>query len=87
MVEVLEPINVWVFFKNSAIQPHIFLWKERKIKIDKINLIHTSKFGATTFYHFSVLSKGNFYKLRFDTNLLKWTLESVEEDGESNTTY
>lgn len=80
MLEIQEPINVWVFFKGNLIQPHTFFWKDRKIKIDKINLVHTSKEGASLFYHFSVSSGGNFYRLKFDTNKLKWFLEAVDED-------
>ena len=80
MVEVLEPVNVWVFFKQSLIQPYLFFWKNRSIKIDKINLIHTTKDGASVFYHFSVSAGNNFYRLKFDLKSLKWFLEEVEED-------
>ena len=80
MLQIQEPINVWVFFKSNTIQPYLFFWKSRQIKIDKVNLIHTSHDGSNVFYHFSVSSGGNFYRLRFDTNRLKWFLEMVEED-------
>jgi len=78
MVEIQEPINVWVFFKNNSIKPYSFFWRSKQIKIDKINLIHTSKNGASVFYHFSVSSGGDFYRLKFDTNKLNWTLEVAE---------
>lgn len=80
MLDLMEPINVWVFFKKSTIQPFLFFWKDRQIKIDSINLIHTSKDGSSTFYHFSVSAGGNFYRLRFDSKTLRWFLEAVEED-------
>lgn len=79
MIELLEPVNVWVFFKGTAIEPYLLIWRNRKIKIDTINLVHTSKEGSTTYYHFSVSANGNFYRLRFDTKDLKWFLEQVEE--------
>ncbi|OGE64280.1 hypothetical protein A3I48_00845 [Candidatus Daviesbacteria bacterium RIFCSPLOWO2_02_FULL_36_7] len=81
MLEIFEPINVWVFFKNNLIAPQSFFWRGRQIKIDKVNLIHTSKNGACIFYHFSVSSGGNFYRLRFDSNKLSWLLEAVDEDS------
>ncbi len=84
MLEILEPINVWVFFSGNQIKPHTFFWHSRQIKVDKINLVHTSKDGSNIFYHFSVSSGGNFYRLKFDTNSLKWFLEAVDED---NTSY
>lgn len=79
MIDLLEPINVWVFFKGALIQPYLMFWKDRKIKIDAINLVHTSKDGSSLYYHFSVSASGNFYRLRFDTKNLKWFLEAVEE--------
>lgn len=79
MVNILEPVNVWVFFQQAQIKPYLFFWRNRQIKVDQINLIHTSKSGASLFYHFSVSAGNNFYQLRFDTLELKWFLESVEE--------
>lgn len=80
MLEIQEPVNVWVLFKETLIQPWCFFWRSRQIKIDKINLVHTSKEGSNTFYHFSISSGGNFYRLKFDTTKLKWFLEAVDED-------
>ena len=80
MVEILEPINVWVFFKQNIIQPYLFFWNTRQIKVDKINLVHTSKNGSSLFYHFSISSEGNLYQLRLDTGKMKWFLEAVEEE-------
>lgn len=86
MTEILEPINVWVFFKKNLIEPYLFFWKGRSIKVDKINLVHTSKNGASLFYHFSVSAGGNFYRLRFDSSTLQWFLEEVEEDFDAQHT-
>lgn len=79
MLQISESINVWVFFKGNLIQPHTFFWKSRQIKIEKVNLVHTSKEGSNIFYHFSVSSGGNFYRLKFDSQKLNWFIEAVEE--------
>lgn len=79
MLEIAEPVNVWVLFKGSLIQPHSFFWRGRQIKVEKINLVHTSKDGGKIFYHFSCSSGGNFYRLKFDTTKMRWFLEAVEE--------
>lgn len=81
MLEIQEIIDVWVLFEKNLIKPFSFLWRSRQIKIDKINLIHTSKNGASVFYHFSISSGGNFYRLKFDTNKMNWILEASECDG------
>lgn len=80
VVEINEPVNVWVLFKSNLVQPLYFLWHGRQIKADKVNLIHTSKSGSSLFYYFSVSASGNFYKLRFETPSLKWFLEETEFD-------
>ncbi|OGE71964.1 hypothetical protein A2617_04785 [Candidatus Daviesbacteria bacterium RIFOXYD1_FULL_41_10] len=80
MVEILEPINVWAFFKNGVISPYLFFWNCRQIKVDKINLIHTTKIGTSLFYHFAISSGNNFYQLRLDTNKMKWFIEAVDSE-------
>lgn len=80
MLEIQEPIDVWTFFTKNSLKPHLFFWRGRQIKVDKINLVHTSKEGSNTFYHFSVSSGGNFYRLQLDVGRLKWFLEMVEEE-------
>ncbi len=79
MLQIQESINVWVLFSGNQIKPHTFFWKNRQIKIDKINLVHNSKEGSNIFYHFSLSAGGNFYRLKFDTKSLKWFLEAAEE--------
>jgi len=81
MIELSDPVNVWVFFKKGAITPHVFFWNNRRIEIEKVNLVHQSREAGNTMYHFSVSSGGNFYRLGFDTINLKWILEAIEEDG------
>ena len=80
MIELSEPITVWAYFENGTVKPHTFFWKKRQIKVEKINLVHTTKNGFTPAYHFSVSSGGNFYRLAFDLESLKWFLEAVEEE-------
>jgi hypothetical protein len=81
MLQINEPINVWVSFEGNLIRPLVFLWRQRRIKIDTVNLVHTSKSGASVFYHFSVSAGNNFYRLMLDSTKLKWTMEMVEEDS------
>ena len=79
MVDINEPINVWVYFKGITIQPFAFFWQGRRIKIESVNLVYTSKQDGATIHNFAVSAGGNYYKLRFDLRRLKWCLEEVEE--------
>ena len=80
MLEIRETINVWVLFEKNLIKPYSFLWHGRQIKIDQINLVHTTKSGSSVFYHFSISSGGNFYRITFDLGRVNWFLEAVEEE-------
>jgi hypothetical protein len=79
MNDILEPINVWVLFRNSKVEPFIFFWRDRKITIEEINMVHTSKPEGILVYHFSVSSGGNYYRLLFNIGKMKWFLEQIEE--------
>lgn len=81
MVEIKEPINVWVLFEKNLIKPSLFFWHGRNIKIDRINLVHTSRNGSSLFYHFSVSSGDNFYRITFDVNKIRWILEAVDDSS------
>lgn len=81
MTQLSDPINVWAFFKKGEITPYVFFWNKRRITIDKINLIHQSRGGGGTMFHFSVMAGGNFYRLGFDTVNLKWYLEATEDQS------
>lgn len=81
MLELSESVNVWVFFEKSTIRPYVFFWNKRKINIENINFVHTTHEGSVLIYHFSVSAGGNFYKLGFNSNNLKWVLEAVEEES------
>ena len=81
MLEIQVAINVWVFFEKNLIKPYLFFWHGRKIKIDRINLVHTSKNGNSLFYHFSVSSGDNFYRITFDVNKMRWILEAVDDSA------
>lgn len=79
MTDLYESIRVWALFENTKVEPYIFFWRDRKIKIDSINMVHTSKSEGGLLYHFSVSSEGNYYRLQFNIAKMKWLLEQVEE--------
>lgn len=81
MTDLLEPIRVWVLFETNKVEPFIFFWRDRKITIEAINMVHTSKAEGSTLYHFSVSSGGNYYRLLFNIGKMKWFLEQVEEES------
>jgi hypothetical protein len=72
-----QTIDVLVAFNQKRAIPLFFKWSNRKYKIDKVNLIHSAFEGKVKFYYYSITSQNNFFKLCFNTDNNKWTLEEA----------
>jgi hypothetical protein len=76
-----EPIRVLVSFGQGQIKPLIFEWRDKRYKIDQVNLIHWQKAGNDKLYHFSVSDQANYFKLSFNTRDFNWRLEELYAEG------
>lgn len=76
-----EPVRVFVEFQPS--RPRIrrlwLCWRHRRYQIDKVHLYHTDWRGETLLHYLSVTAAGKYFKLRFDSKRLTWTVEEVFE--------
>lgn len=72
-----EPIEVVVSFKKGNVVPKFFFWRRKIYKVDKVHLVHTSKVGSQTLYHFSVTDKANYFQLVFNPVTLTWVLATL----------
>ncbi|MBU1165085.1 hypothetical protein KKA15_06035 [Patescibacteria group bacterium] len=82
MYEVIEePIEVLVSFCDTKIVPLYFKWRNKRYKIDKLNLLHHKRDGEGKIYYFNVTDKANYFKLSFSTNNLVWRIEELYFDG------
>ncbi|RJR32135.1 hypothetical protein C4569_00260 [Candidatus Parcubacteria bacterium] len=79
--KINQPIEVLVFFKGTKIQPLYFKHRNKKYKIEKLNLIHYQKNGQGKIYYFNVTDKTTYFKLSFNTNNLQWRLEEMYCEG------
>lgn len=78
--QINEPVNVVSRFSDSRLEPVKFLWHGREYSVKKINLTWSSWEGRSKIYYFAVSDSTNYFKLRFDTEDLSWTLlESFTE--------
>jgi len=76
-----EPIEMLVAFKKVGVIPRQMFWSGRLYEIKQINMIHTVYEGTKHIFYFSVSNNEHAFKLRFDTELLKWTLAEMYTDG------
>lgn len=72
--EINEKIQVLALFQDQKLKPFKFMWNNREIRIQKINLNYTTWEGRSKIYYFAVSDGSNYYKLRFDADQLTWTL-------------
>ncbi len=72
--EVNEPIEVVAVFQGNKFEPYKFLWNGREIKIKQVNLAYSNWDGRSKIYYFAVSDNNNYFKLKFDTDKLTWTL-------------
>ncbi|OGE81300.1 MAG: hypothetical protein A3H72_00505 [Candidatus Doudnabacteria bacterium RIFCSPLOWO2_02_FULL_48_8] len=72
--QIDEPIDVIAKFSKNKLTPVKFLWGGREYLVRKINLTWSSFEGRSKIYYFAVSDNVNCFKLRFDTESLRWTL-------------
>ena len=79
---VNEPISILVSFgQDNTVLPLYFKWRNRRYKIDKLNLVHKKRDGEHTIYFFNVSDNANYFKLSFTTKDLRWKIEELFWEG------
>jgi len=82
MHEVLnDPISILVSFSQDKVLPLFFKWRNKKYKIEKLNLVHKKRDGKDTIYYFNVSDNANYFKLSFSTKDLAWKIEELYFEG------
>lgn len=77
MQTISERVNV-VLASDRPISLH---WRNRDYRITKIGLRHEDLEGNTLVHLFSVLSGTIFFKLKFNTKNLAWTLVEFDDNA------
>jgi hypothetical protein len=72
-----DPVEVLAIFSTSGARPFSFKWSGRKFIVEKINLTYSQSSGNGRLVYFSVTAEGNYFKLAFETNEMKWFIEEV----------
>ncbi|HOK56720.1 MAG TPA: hypothetical protein PKV21_08490 [bacterium] len=77
ITEINEKIIVGAIFKNGSIKINWFIWKNRKINIEKITYRWKTKKGEKDIYNFAVTDGFNIFELSFIPEDLIWNLEKI----------
>lgn len=83
--KVSVPISVKTIFnhKTRTTFPKVILWEGKEYQVNKIGLHHSFREGRTLFHVFSVSTDNLFFRLKFNTDNLIWTVEEIA-DGLAN---
>jgi hypothetical protein len=82
MNEKVSVITVYDQSNNKA-YPWRIKWRGRVYTTREVGYHHTRESGSTLCHIFSVATSSLFFRLKFDTDNLSWTVEEVL-DGEIN---
>ncbi|MDP8259653.1 MAG: hypothetical protein P9L96_01405 [Candidatus Gygaella obscura] len=72
-----EKISVSAIFTNGKIKPRYFIWKDRLIKIKRINYYWQEAKGSDKINLFSVNAGIDNYQISFNPNTFNWYLERI----------
>jgi hypothetical protein len=67
-------IQVAALFKGGQAIPLKFMWNGREYPVRTVNLSYTKYEGRSKIYYFAVSDNSNYFKLRFNSDDLGWTL-------------
>jgi hypothetical protein len=76
-----QPIHVAAVFKGGKAVPLKFLWNGREYPVAKVNLSYSQFEGRAKIYYFAVSDQANYFKLRFNSDDLGWTLVETYAGG------
>ena len=75
--ELNEPIAVLAWFKNGKIQPRLFVWKNKKYKVKKVNYNWQERRGRETLSLFSVNTGSDLFQISFNNFTYSWHLDRL----------
>jgi hypothetical protein len=69
-----QTVQVAALFKAGQAIPLKFMWNGREYPVRTVNLSYTQYEGRSKIYYFAVSDETNYFKLRFNSDDLGWTL-------------
>jgi len=76
-----ENVEMAGVYTQAKFMPKKFKWKNRVYQVQEVTLVADIKDGGVKKRLFSLLSKGEVYRLIFDRDNEKWWLEEKWVDG------
>ncbi len=76
-----EQVSIQMVFDHRVgrAKPQQIFWKNHLYPVTQVGLRHCFRDGRKLFHIFSLISNNLFFRLRFDTENLSWTLEEISD--------
>lgn len=76
-----EEIQVVGVFAQGKFRPKKFQWRRQVYPIEEITLTAKARDGEVRYQYFSVLSRGNLYRLQYNWETQHWIIAEVWCEG------
>ncbi len=74
---IAEPIAVIGVYDHGNFVPRKLKWKQQVLQVDQITMFSDLREGQTRKRMYSLVCKGNLYRVLFNRDRETWTLEEV----------
>jgi hypothetical protein len=72
-----EKIDVLAFFKSAKIYPRVFIWNNKRYRINSITYNWQERHGQELISYFSVRTRSNLYQISFNNTTYGWRIDKV----------
>jgi len=77
ITEIGEPVKVAAIFTPDKVKICWFIWKGRRIQVEKTTFFWKTKEGEKTIHHFALSTGQEVFEISFCPEQLSWLLEKI----------
>lgn len=72
-----EKIEVLALFRQARIYPRLFIWREKRYRIKRLNYNWQQRRGRELINYFSVDTGSDLYQISFNNETLGWRIDKI----------
>ncbi len=75
--ELNEKIEVFAWFRNAKIYPRMFVWNQRRYRVQSVTYNWQERRGQEILHYFSVACGDDLYQISFNNTTFGWQIDKV----------
>lgn len=72
-----EKIEVLALFRQARVYPRLFIWREKRYRIKRLNYNWQQRRGRELINYFSVDTGSDLYQISFNNETLGWRIDKI----------